>query len=74
MDAIRRDKIGRHTMRKSTGLFVFAFILLIIGAIGHLINEFIFDWGRLATVRFTIFNVAGLAILAFERWGKKRTH
>ena len=60
-------------MRKSTGLFVFAFILLIIGAIGHLINEFIFDWGRLATVRFTIFNVAGLAILAFERWGKKRT-
>jgi len=60
-------------MRKSTGLFVFAFILLIIGAIGHLINEFIFDWGRLATVRFTIFNVAGLAILAFERWGMKKT-
>ena len=58
-------------MRKSTGLFVFAFILLIIGAIGHLINEFIFDWGKLATVRFTIFNVAGLGILAFERWGKK---
>ncbi|MFC1940891.1 hypothetical protein ACFLWL_00540 [Chloroflexota bacterium] len=60
-------------MQKSTGLFVFAFILLIIGTIGHLINEFIFDWGRLATVRFTIFNAAGLAILAFERWGKKKT-
>ena len=60
-------------MRKPSGLFTFAFIVLIIGTIGHLINEFIFDWGRLATVRFTIFNVAGLAILAFERWGKKKT-
>ena len=58
-------------MRESTVLF--AFILLIIGTIGLLVNEFIFDWGRLATVRFTIFGVAGLAILAFERWGMKKT-
>ena len=60
-------------MRKSTGLFVFAFILLIIGTIGHLINEFIFDWGSLATVRFTILNVAGITILAFAHWRTKKT-
>jgi len=58
-------------MRKST--IVFAFILLIVGTSGHLINEFIFDWGSLATVRFTIFNVAGIAILAFERLRRKKT-
>ncbi len=71
MEALKRNKIGRYTIRKSTILF--AFILLIIGIIGHLINEFIFDWGKLATVRFTILSVAGLAILAFDRWGMKKT-
>ncbi len=40
-----------------------AFILLIIGTVGLLINEFIFDWGRVATVVFAIFNIAGLVIL-----------
>ncbi len=58
-------------MRKS--MIVFAFMLLIIGAIGHLINEFIFDWGGLATVRFTILSVAGIAILAYELWRIKKT-
>ena len=40
-----------------------AFILLIIGTAGLLINEFIFDWGRVATVVFAIFNITGLVIL-----------
>ncbi len=40
-----------------------AFILLIIGTVGLLINEFIFDWGGVATVVFAIFNIAGLIIL-----------
>ena len=40
-----------------------AFILLIIGTAGLLINEFIFDWGGAATVVFAIFNIAGLVIL-----------
>jgi len=40
-----------------------AFILLIIGTAGLLINEFVFDWGRVATVVFAIFNIAGLVIL-----------
>jgi len=26
-----------------------AFILLIVGTIGLLVNEFVFDWGRVAT-------------------------
>ena len=41
-----------------------AFILLIIGTIGLLVNEFIFDWGRVGTLVFAVFNVIGLATLA----------
>ncbi|MFC1913694.1 hypothetical protein ACFLXF_00230 [Chloroflexota bacterium] len=41
-----------------------AFVLLIIGTLGLLINEFAFDWGRVATIVFAIMNLMGLAILA----------
>ena len=41
-----------------------AFILLTIGTLGLLINEFAFDWGRVATLVFAIVNFMGLAILA----------
>ena len=41
-----------------------AFILLIVGTVGLLINEFIFDWGRVATLVFAVFNFTGLVILA----------
>ncbi|MFC1995673.1 hypothetical protein ACFLVM_02210 [Chloroflexota bacterium] len=58
-------------MRESTLLI--AFILLIIGTIGLLINEFIFNWGRGATVTFAIINVVGLASLAFAYWATKKT-
>ena len=58
-------------MRESITLF--AFILLGIGTIGLLVNEFIFDWGRLATVSFAVLNVAGFAILAFAHWCRKKT-
>ena len=40
-----------------------AFILLIIGTIGLLIDEFVLDWGRVATLVFAIVNFIGLAIL-----------
>ena len=49
-----------------------AFILLGIGTIGLLSNEFIFDWGRVATLIFAVFNFVGLAILAFSYWGMRR--
>ena len=51
------------SMRKVAKLS--AFILLIIGTPGLLINEFIFDWGSTATLIFAALNIVGLAILAY---------
>jgi len=48
-----------------------AFVLLMIGTIGLLVNEFVADWGRAATLTFAIFNCVGLAILAATYFGKK---
>ncbi len=48
-----------------------AFILLIIGTVGLLINEFIFEWGRVATLIFAVSNLIGLATLAFSYWRTK---
>ncbi len=58
-------------MREYTLLI--AFVLLIVGTIGLLINELIFDWGRCATLTFAIINVVGLTSLAFAYWVKKKT-
>jgi hypothetical protein len=58
-------------MRESIRLI--AFLLLIIGTIGLLINEIVFDWGRCATLTFAIINVVGFAFLAFTYWAKKKT-
>lgn len=57
------------SMRKVTKLS--AFILLIIGTTGLLINEFVFDWGRAATITFAAFNIAGLAALAVTLRGMR---
>lgn len=40
-----------------------SFILLIIGTVGLLVNEFVFDMGRAGTLVFAFLNVIGLAIL-----------
>jgi len=48
-----------------------AFILLIIGTLGLIINELIFDWGSTATLTFAAVNIVGLAILACTLWGRK---
>ena len=53
-------------MRESTRLI--AFILLIVGTLGLIINEFILDWGSTATLIFAAVNVVGLAVLAFAFW------
>lgn len=42
-----------------------AFILLGIGTIGLLVNEFVTDWGRGVTITFACLNVLGLVLLAF---------
>ncbi|MFC1847664.1 hypothetical protein ACFLTG_03800 [Chloroflexota bacterium] len=49
-----------------------AFVLLIVGTIGLLINELILDWGRCATLTFAIINVVGLASLAFAYCTRKK--
>ena len=51
-----------------------SFILLIIGTLGLLINEFAFDWGSAATLTFGAMNVVGLTTLAFAFWGMKSVH
>ena len=48
------------------------FILIAIGTIGLLVNEFVLDWGRAATLIFAVFNCVGLASLAFVHWGRKK--
>jgi hypothetical protein len=48
------------------------FVLLIIGTLGLLANEFAFDWGSFATVAFAVVNVVGLAVLGFAHWGMKQ--
>jgi len=67
------------SMREATKLS--AFILLIIGTLGLIINigtlgliinEFIFDWGSTATLTFAAVNIVGLAILAYTLWGGEK--
>jgi len=49
-----------------------AFILLIIGTIGLLMNEFVTDWGRGATITFACFNALGLIALVVTTWTKRK--
>jgi hypothetical protein len=44
------------------------FVLLIIGTVGLLLNEFVFDWGRTATLIFAAANVLGLVALGLAYW------
>jgi len=53
-------------MREAAKLI--AFILLIIGTIGLLVNEFVTGWGRGVTITFACLNVLGLVLLAFTAW------
>ena len=45
---------------------VSGFTLIFIGTLGLLFNEFVLEWGRLATVIFALLNILGLALLAFS--------
>ena len=57
-------------MRKVIELSPFVFLL--IGTLGLLMNEFVFDWGRPATLIFAAANVMGLLALGFAYWGMKQ--
>ncbi|MFC2032114.1 hypothetical protein ACFLUS_01900 [Chloroflexota bacterium] len=45
-----------------------AFILVGVGTIGLLLNEFLFDWGTVATIIFAACNLVGLITLAISVW------
>ena len=46
-----------------------AFALLIIGTLGLLVNELVFDWGRTATIFLAVLNVIGLILICFAAGG-----
>lgn len=46
------------------------FILIILGTLGLLLNEFVFDWGKAATLLFASANLIGLLILAYSQWAR----
>jgi hypothetical protein len=47
---------------------VLAPALLLIGTVGLLLNEFIFDWGRTATITLAVFNIVGIVLLISVNW------
>ena len=69
---VKSSKFREMPMKEITKLS--AFILLIIGTIGLLLNEFAFDWGRTATITFAVVNFIGLVTLAFIIWGGNETN
>ena len=58
-------------MKKGSGL-AFAFILVLLGTLGLLGNEYWFEWGRTATLIFAALNIAGLAGLAVGLFGRRK--
>ena len=62
-------------MRESSGaLSIGAFALVIVGTIGLLANEFVFDWGRAATLVFAALNAVGLVGLGLTFFGRRKGH
>lgn len=55
-------------MDKNDAIKLSAFVLLIIGTIGLLVNEFVAGWGGGVTIVFACLNVLGLAVLAYTTW------
>ena len=47
-----------------------AFVLVAIGTLGLLTNEFVFSWGRIATLLFAAANGVGLVGVGIALWGK----
>ena len=49
-----------------------AFTLIIVGTLGLLANEFVFDLGRTATLVFAAANLIGLVGLGFMLFGGRK--
>jgi len=63
-------RLGRVVMLQRMSWSAPFFLLL--GTTGLLLNELIFDWGRLATIFFATLNVLGLAqfVVIYQRMQK----
>jgi hypothetical protein len=61
-----------ETQAMKTTIEFSAFVLLLIGTLGLLMNEFIFAWGSSATLAFAVANVVGLVALGYSYWGVKQ--
>ena len=59
-------------MRKFNAML--APFLLLIGTVGLLLNEFMFVWGRAATLSFAVFSLSGISLLIFSMWHNRRSH
>lgn len=62
------------SISKSEAIKLIAFVSLIVGTIGLLVNEFVADWGSSVTIAFAFLNVLGLVVLAYATWtvGKRK--
>jgi hypothetical protein len=50
------------------------YVLLTIGTLGLLLNEYFFGWGRVATLIFASASVIGLLALGFTSSREKQDH
>ena len=49
-----------------------AFVLIVVGTVGLLANEFVFHWGRPATLWFAVSNAVVLLVLGLAYLGKSK--
>lgn len=54
-----------------TTMEIIPFVLIILGTLGLLLNEFVFDWGKAATLIFAAVNLLGLLVLGYTQWARK---
>ena len=48
------------------------FVLIIIGTVGLLLNEFVWSSNSSRTIVFAVVNIVGLVILALTQFGRQR--
>jgi len=49
-----------------------AFVLIAVGTVGLLANEFVFHWGRTATLSFAVSSAVGLVVLGLAYLNKRK--
>ena len=54
-------------------ILISGFVLIVIGTVGLLLNEFALDSNRDRTIILAVVNFVGLVNLAFSHFGMKRT-